>query len=135
MLIKVYGPEGQLKDAREVGNTVTALGRAHVADQLSASPTQGAMSNLAVGSGTPGSTALGTESFRKAFKSRSSTGNVVTYVGHWDIDDQKSATITEAGIFNSPNLGGVMLCSAVISPPVVKAVNDSLDIAWTVQLS
>ena len=133
--IRVLGPDGQLKDLREVTNTITSAGKIHVADQLSATPTQAAMSNLAVGSGTPGTTALGAESFRKAFTSRIASGSVVTYVAHWDIDDQKAGTLTEAGIFNSPNLGGVMLCSAVISPPGVKGLNDSLDITWTVRLS
>lgn len=133
--IRVFGSDGQLKESREITNTITSLGKIHVADQLSAAPTQAPMSSLAVGSGTPSTTALGAESFRRAFRTRSASGSVVTYVAHWDIDDQKAGTLTEAGIFNSPSLGGVMLCSAVISPPVVKGLNDSLDITWTVRLS
>lgn len=135
VVIEVRDREGHLRERRIVRNTVTAAGKAHVADQLSATPTQLPMSNLAVGSGTPGSTALGTESFRKAFTSRTSSGGNVTYTGHWDIDDQKAATIAEAGLFNSANLGGIMLCSAVFVPPIVKGLHDSLDITWTVQLS
>ena len=113
-----------------VCNTVTSDGKTHIADQLAAVPTQAPMTNMAIGTGTPGASALGTELKRKAFKARTSSGAVVTYIGFWDIDDNVAGTITEAGLFNAPQLGGTMLCSASFGG-IIKAVQSTLEITWT----
>lgn len=80
-------------------------------------------------------TALGTEVNRQPFQSQSSSGTAWTYVAEWDIEDEFSATITEAGVFNADSgLGGTMLCSASFDP-IVKGVNDSLRITWTITIA
>jgi hypothetical protein len=133
--INILDRSGALKFSADFKNTVTVLGKAHIADRLSSNPSQDPMLAMAIGTGTPSSTALGSELKRKNVWSRTSSGKVVTYQGHWDYDDQFSGTITEAGIFNASSLGGTMLCSAVVSPSIVKPINDTLDITWNVTIT
>ena len=129
--LKLFDKYGNLKDTRTIHNTITALGDAHVADQMS---DQGdtAMSHMAVGTGSPGATALGTELDRNALDSTTQgTGgddNDVIYVCTWAAGDGTGA-LTEAGIFNDPS-AGTMLCSASFSA-INKGASDSLVITWT----
>ena len=81
-------------------------------------------SELAIGTGTPGATALGNEIARKAVYQRSTSGRVTTYAARWDIEDQIAGTITECGIFNDATPGGTMLCSNVLN--VTKNLYDDL---------
>jgi hypothetical protein len=117
-----------------IHNTVTSVGKSHIASLLSSSPDD-SMIAMAVGTGTPTTTALGSEAHRRNLRSRTSSGAVATYVCEYDIEDNFSGTLTEAGIFNSSSIGGTMLCSVVILPSIVKAVNDSLTITWTLTIS
>lgn len=130
--IEVFDSFGVLKDKQIVKNTVTTLGKEHIAGRMINNPTANPMNNMAIGTGTPSSTALGTEISRKIL-SKSVSGAVVTYVARWDIEDGVSGTITEAGIFNLPTLGGTMLNSGTMS--VAKATNDSLVITWTLTIA
>jgi len=134
LTVQLFRCDGTIKEVIECKNTVTLLGKSHVADQLAKTPAQSPMIAMAVGTGTPSTTALGSESSRNNIDTRTASGKVVTYVAHWDIEDDFSATITEAGIFNSSSLGGTMLCSAVLSPSIVKAVNDSIVITWNLTI-
>ncbi len=119
-------------DSRLLLNTVTALGDAHVADQLS---DQGntAMSHMAVGAGTPSTTALGSETDRNALDSTTQgtvgDDNDVIYVCTWAAGDA-TAALTEAGIFNDAS-AGTMFVSASFAA-INKGANDSLVITWTV---
>jgi len=132
--IKLFDERGVLKVHQRTHNTVTAVGKAYIADRLGLQA-QALMSNMAVGTGTPSSTALGTEVSRGVFQSQTSSGATWTYVGSWDIEDNFSATLTEAGVFNADSrLGGTMLCSASFAG-IVKAVNDSLVITWVITIS
>lgn len=124
--------DGSVKDRRRVHNTVTTVGKAHVADQLSASPGEAAMSHMAIGTGTPSATALGAELDRNALTSRTDSGAVVTYIGTWAAGDGTGA-LTEAGIFNAGS-GGTMLCSASFAA-INKAAGDALTITWTLTVS
>lgn len=133
VVIEVRDRDGNLKLRFETNNTITDLGKSHFADRLIFPPTQDPMCAMAIGTGTPSTTALGSETTRRGFKSLTSSGHSTIYTGHWDIDDNFSATITEAGIFNKGALGGTMLCSAIISPSISKGLTDSLDITWTVK--
>lgn len=131
--IVVRGPDGRFKVNRVIHNTVTALGDAHVADQMS---DQGdvAMGWMAIGTGTPTATALQTELDRNAFTSKTQgaggADNDVVYIGDWAAGDGDGA-ITEAGIFNLATLGGVMFVSASFSV-INKGAADTLKITWTV---
>ena len=134
VLVELYGPDGDLKESRQVDNLVVTAGKNHIADQLSSSPGGAAMGWMAVGTGgtaaAAGDTALGTELDRNALTSRTDATNVVTYVGNWAAGDATSATIQEAGIFNAASTG-TMLARAVFTA-INKGASDTLAITWTV---
>jgi len=133
VLVELRGADGQLKETRSVHNLVVTVGKNHVADQLSSSPGESAMSHMEVGTGTnaaaAGDTTLQTALDRNALTSRTDAAAVVTYVGTWNAGDGTGA-ITEGGIFNAGS-GGTLLARAVWSV-VNKAAGDSLVITWTV---
>ncbi len=132
--IELRNKEGDLVSDIKVPNTITDLGKAYIADRLG-SQTQTAMSNMAIGTGTPSTTTLGTELARRNFRTPTSSSATWTYVAEWNIDDNVSGTITEAGIFNSDLANsGTMLCSSSFTG-IVKAVNDTLTITWTITIS
>lgn len=134
--LELVGPDGELKDAQRVSNLVVDAGENHIADQLSASPGQGAMSHMAIGTGSTaaafGDTTLGTETDRNALTSRTDSGNVVTYVGTWAAGDGTNSALREAGIFNAAS-NGTMLARAVYSN-IDKQAGDTLTITWTVTI-
>lgn len=132
--VELFGPDGKLKDERHVHNLVVNTGLAHIADQLSSSPGQSAMSHMAIGTGSTavaaGDTALGTETDRNALTSRTDSGAVVTYVGNWAAGDGTNAALREAGIFNA-GAAGTMLARAVYAN-IDKQALDTLQVTWTV---
>jgi hypothetical protein len=134
VLVELFGPDGELKETREVHNLVVTAGKQHIADQLSSAPGQGAMSHMAVGTGSTapaaGDTALGTEIDRNALTSRTDAGAVVTYVGDWAAGDATNAAIAEGGIFNASS-AGTMLARATFTA-INKGASDTLKITWTV---
>jgi hypothetical protein len=134
--IVLRGPDGRFKARRTIKNLVVTAGKNHIADQLSASPGQAAMSHMEIGSdGTApaaGNTALGTPIDRNALTSRTDSGNVVTYVGDWAAGDGTSSDIEEAGIFNAAS-SGTMLARATFTL-INKGASDTLKITWTVTI-
>jgi hypothetical protein len=134
VLVEVFGPDGQLKDSRQVDNLVVDAGKAHIADRLSTTPTGAAMGWMAVGTGAvapaAANTALGTELDRNATTSITDSANVVTYVGNWAAGDATNSAITEAGIFNAVSVG-TMLARATFTA-INKGASDTLAITWTV---
>ncbi len=136
VLIQLFDKTGRLKEERSVKNLVTTVGKAHIADQLSASPGEAAMSHMAIGTGTnaaaAGDTTLQTENDRNALTSRTDSGAVVTYVGTWAAGDG-TAAITEAGILNN-STGGTLLVRSVFSA-INKGASDTLTITWTLTIS
>lgn len=136
LLIELFGPDGVLKDSREINNLVVTAGKNHIASTLSSSPPT-AMSHMAVGTGSTapaaGDTALGAEiatTGRQALTSRTASLNVVTYVGNWAAGQATNAAIAEAGIFNASS-GGTMLARATFTA-INKGASDTLQITWTV---
>ena len=136
VLIQLYDKDGNLKDERRIHNLVVTAGKNHIADQLSSSPGQAAMSHMAVGTGSTapaaGDTALGTEIDRNALTSRTDATNVVTYVGDWAAGDATNSAIAEAGIFNASS-SGTMLARATFTA-INKGASDTLKITWTVTI-
>jgi hypothetical protein len=134
VLVELFDDEGNLKETREIHNLVVTAGKNHIADQLKSTPAQGAMSHMAIGTGTTapaaGDTALGTEIDRNALTSRTASTNVVTYVGDWAAGDGTNTAIAEAGIFNSSS-AGTMLARATFTA-INKGASDTLKITWTV---
>ena len=132
--IKLYGPDGTLKQEQNVKNLVVTTGKGYIASRMVNTPT--AMSHMAIGSGTVdpavGDTVLGTELGRVALTSSTAVAAVVTYIASFGAGTGTGA-ITEAGIFNAAS-GGTMLCRTEFAV-VNKGVDDSLSITWTVTVS
>lgn len=130
--IELIGPDGKVKDARNVKNLVTQVGKNGLADQILASPTLGKPGWMAVGTGAVaaalGDTALGSESARVALTSKTRSTNVVTYVGTFPAGTG-TAALTEAGIFDAASVGN--LWQRVVFSVVNKGASDSLTITWT----
>lgn len=136
VLIELHDEFGVLKHSEEISNLVVTAGKNHIADQLSSSPGQSAMSHMAIGTGSTaaaaGDTALGTETDRNALTSRTDATNVVTYVGTWAAGDGTNSALREAGIFNAAS-SGTMLARVVYSN-IDKQAGDTLTITWTVTI-
>lgn len=119
--------DGRVKATR-TANTVTTAGKNMIADRVLASPTLGTPTHMAVGTGTPSATALGSESDRNALTSKTRSSAVVTMVGDWAAGDA-TAALTEAGIFDASSTGN-MHSSASFSV-INKGASDTLSISWT----
>ncbi len=132
--IKLYGPDGKLKQEQNVKNLVVTSGKGYIAGRMVGTPT--AMSHMAIGSGTVdpavGDTTLGTELGRVSLTSSAAVGAVVTYIASFGAGTGTGA-VTEAGIFNASS-GGTMLCRTEFAV-VNKGADDSLSITWTVTVS
>jgi hypothetical protein len=124
--------EGRVKETRYVHNTVTTAGKNGIADQILASPSLNKPTHMAIGTGTPSGTALGTELDRNALTSKTRANAVVTMVADWAAGDGTGA-ITEAGIFDA-GAAGNMWCSASFSV-INKAAADSLSITWQLTIA
>lgn len=120
---------------QEVPNLVVTTGKNFVASRMK-DTTDGAMSHMAIGTGSTaaaaGDTALGSEADRNALTSTTVTDNEVAYVASFGAGEGTGA-ITEAGLFNASS-SGTMLCRTVFSV-VNKGSADSMTITWTVTVS
>jgi hypothetical protein len=133
--IEVRGPDGQIKDTREVKNLILTVGRNFIASRM-VGTAQGAMSHMALGSVNTapvvGNTTLASELGRTALTSSTATNNVVSYVGNFAAGVATGA-ITEAGIFNA-GFEGTMLCRTVFSV-INKSISDTMSITWSVTVN
>jgi hypothetical protein len=129
--IKVYGPNGELKDDRYIPNLVVQSGKNYIATRMIGTATSttavyttetvtSCMTHMAIGTSTTTAAvsdgALGTEVTvagdiaaytRAAVASTTQTTGVVTYVAVFGVNNPQrtntsnTTAITEAGIFNS----------------------------------
>jgi len=137
--LQMWRPDGSVKYDTCFPNLVVNDGLYHIADQLS-DQGEGAMSHMAVGTGTTaaaaGDTALETELDRNALTSTTqgsgASANQVAYVGDWAAGDGTGA-LTEAGIFNQAGAGDI-LCRTVFSVKN-KGAGDSMTLTWTITFS
>lgn len=136
--ILITDAQGQIKDDRQVNNTVMTVGKAFIASRMSG-VTSNVMSHMAIGSGTtnptdPSQTALATELGRVALTVAGGTpvSNVVTYAATFGAG-VGTGSITEAGIFNASS-AGTMLCRVVFGV-VTKGASDTMAITWTVTVN
>ncbi len=137
--IELFDKEGNVTQIIEKENTFMAVGDAHVADQLDATPAELAMGWMAVGTNTSAfttaSTTLGTEIDRNALaagypeQQAAAADNDVVYKATWAAGDATGA-LTEAGIFNSSSAGS-MLAASTFSV-INKGASDTLTVTWTV---
>lgn len=120
--------KGRIKARRVVHNTVTTAGKNGAADQILASPSLNKPTHMAIGTGSPSGTALGTELDRNALTSKTRSNAVVTMVGDWAAGDGTGA-ITEAGVFDASSSGNMWMSTSF--SVVNKAAADTLSISWT----
>jgi hypothetical protein len=133
--ITVTNPEGNITQETVIPNLVVTAGKNLIASRLK-DTTDGAMSHMAIGTGTTaaaaGNTALVTEAGRVALTSTTVTNNAVAYVATFGAGTGTGA-ITEAGLFNASS-SGTMLCRTVFSV-INKGAADTLGITWTVTVN
>lgn len=132
VVITLRDQYGNVKETREVHNTVTTAGKNMIADRLLAAPTLGVPTHMAIGTGTGGTTTLTTELDRNALTSKNRSGAVVTMVGDWAAADGTGA-ITEAGIFDASSAGNMHVYQSF--SVVNKGAADTLSISWTLTIS
>lgn len=133
------GPDGSVKDAREIKNLVVNAGLAFVISRM-VGTSKAVMSHMGLGSGTTaaaaGDTDLGSQlGSREALDSTTISGTnneKVIYEASFEAGDATGA-VTEAGIFNASSAGD-MLCRTVFAV-VNKGANDSLTVTWTITLA
>jgi len=127
--------DGKVKDQRKLKNLIVTTGVNYIADRM-ADAAEGAMSHMAVGTGSTaaaaGDTALGTEAARVALTSTTQTNANVVYVASFAAGSGTGA-LTEAGILNASS-SGTLLCRTVFSA-VNKGSSDTLQITWTVTVA
>lgn len=119
---------GAIKEVREVHNTVTTAGKNGAADQVLASPSLNKPTHMAIGTGTPSGTALGTELDRNALDTKTRSGAIITMTASWAAGDGTGA-ITEAGVFDAASTGNMWLSDTF--SVINKAASDTLAITWT----
>ncbi len=121
-------------------NTVTDVGKKHIADQLGGTVTTPATA-IAIGTGTPTTTALGSEistsgGSRGAATVTNETTTTTGDTERWQKTFNLTGTlaITEEGIFNNNTSGGVMVASQ--SFPAINVVNgDALQVTHDIQIT
>lgn len=135
--VVLTGPDGQVKDDRELKNLVVNTGLNFIASRMKEA-TATVMSHMSLGTGTTaaaaGDTTLGTEisGARVALTSTTVTANQVTYIASFAAGVGTGA-VTESGIFNAAS-SGTMLCRTVF-PVVNKQAGDSMTVTWTVTVN
>jgi hypothetical protein len=137
MSLRLYGPDGEVKQAIDKSNTVTELMDAHVAYRVGNTGAN-VIGYMAVGTGsgqTSASTGLAAGANCNALDSmtQGSAGadNDVVFVATWAPGDATMA-ITEAGVFQANNNTTMMLYDDF--DVVNKGALDSLVITWTCTL-
>jgi hypothetical protein len=136
MRIELRDKDGNIKEIRNIHNTVTDAGKAGLMDQLLGTPTLSKPGWMELGTGSPAATLLGAyvAGSRVALTSKTRLNAVVTMVGNWGAGVGTGA-ITEAGIFDVVTANTVnMYCSASFLA-VNKGANDTLQISWTLSAS
>jgi hypothetical protein len=135
--IVLTGPDGEVKEQREVDNLVVTVGKNYIASRMK-DATATAMTHMEVGTSTQaaavGDTALITPvaSSRVTLTSTTVTTNSVAYVASFPAGTGTGA-LTEAGIFNASS-AGTLLCRTVFSV-INKGAADTLGITWTVTVN
>mgnify|MGYP000386109811 CR=1 FL=1 len=120
---------------QEVPNLVVTAGKGYVASRMK-DTTQGAMSHMAIGTGTAAAavanTALVSEVDRNSLTSTAVSGSTVTFIATFGAGEGTGA-ITEAALLNASS-GGTMLCRTVYAV-VNKGSQDSMTVTWSVTVS
>lgn len=132
--IVLTGPDGEIKDKRDIKNLVVTTGKNFIASRMTGSTT--AMSHMSIGSTNTApaaaDTGLGNELGRVALASATTTTNITTYSATFPAGTGTGAVV-EAGIFNASS-SGTMLCRTTFAV-VNKGANDTITVTWTVTVN
>lgn len=123
------GPDGKVKLTKKT-NTVTTAGKAVLADRLLAAPTLVTPGWVAVGTGSPAATLLGTEIARIALVTKTRATNVLTMTAQFAAGTGTGA-LTEAGIFDVVTANTVNMHLSASFSVINKLAADTLDVSWT----
>ena len=135
--LRLLGPDGALKETREIKNVVVTVGKSYLAEWLTqATQADYFMRYLALGTGTTAAsasdTALETELSTRVAGTLSFSTNVWQNQATFGPGVDTGA-ITEAGIFTA-STAGTMFARQVF-PVVNKGAGDSLQLTWQVTFS
>ena len=136
MEAKLFGPDGQLKERREVHNTVTTLCHKMAADQLLAAPAVVTPGWMELGTGT-GQGASDTilaayiSGSRTGLDSKTRGANAIVTMVCTFASGVGTGAVTEAGVFNvvTQNTTDLLLVSSF--DVINKGAADSLVVTWT----
>ncbi len=137
LCIELRGPDGELKESREVRNLIVNSGLAYIASRLK-DATAAAMTHMAVGTGNTAAaaaqTALVTETARVALASTTIvttnvTNDAIQYTATFPAGTGTGALV-EAALLNAAS-GGTMLSRTVFSV-INKGADDSLTVTWKI---
>ena len=136
VFITVKDKDGQVKEQRHEKNLIVSSGLNFICSRMK-DTTDGAMSHMALGSGTTAAAAGDTDlgsllGAREELDSTTVTDNTITYVSSFEAGDGTGA-VTEAGIFNAA-AAGTMLCR-VVFPVINKAADDTMSVTWAITLT
>lgn len=135
VMVEITGPNGEVKERREIKNLVVSVGKTFIASRM-VGTTAGVMSHMAIGGSSTaaaaGDSTLGAELGRVALASSGSSGAVVTYTASFPAGTGTGAVV-EAGVLNAA-AAGTMLCRTVF-PVVNKGADDAMSITWQITVS
>lgn len=131
VIVELRGPDGALKERREVHNLIPTVGKEALAKLVKEGTTRPGW--MAIGTGATaaasGDTALQTELDRNALAEISVSGKVVTMKAEWLAADG-TGSITEAGLFSASS-GGTLFAHSVFGV-ITKGSEDVLSITWKI---
>lgn len=135
VFMELRDANGNLKDTREIHNTVTTGGKNGIADQILASPSLTKVGWMEVGTGSGGTTALNAAiaASRTAMASpKTRSGAEVTMVTTFGAG-VGTGNITEAGTFDANSAGNMWMYATFAT--ITKAAGDTLTITWKLTVS
>lgn len=136
--IELRGPDGALKDERDIDNLVVTTGKNLIANRMQTTPTFPAIGWMELGTGVTaaaiGDTTLQTviAASRTALTSATVTNNAIAMVCSFG-PGVGTGAVTEAGTFNAA-AAGTMLGHTVFSV-INKGASDTMTITWTTTIS
>ena len=140
--IAVWNDDGTLADEQIVDNLIVTVGKAAIANQLTAgspSPDPLLVNYVALGTGTnapaAGDTTLQTETYRKVTASANNVSNVASITGFFTAAET-SGTFREAGLFiagTASDNTGTLLSRVAIN--IAKTTAQTMTISWSITIS
>jgi hypothetical protein len=135
--VSVFGPDGNLKEKREIHNLVVQGGKNFIAAKLlETEATKIQYVGMGLGSTAPTLADVQLQSevaTRAVIESASRTDNLVTFNGYFLPNNPNyTVNVTEVGLFNASS-GGIMIARTTF-PAVQKEALDVLAVQWKIRI-